>query len=296
MISLSRRAFLGSAAACAWAARSETAIDAHVHLWNYDPKQYAWITNPIMKADFGPSELKPELDRQGIQGAVVVQARSSLDETDWLLDLADRHEPLRAVVAWLPVGDPDLARLLEQYASRKKLRGARAGVELGELSGRRRRFEEGLRALGRAGLAYDLLLSENQLPGAAALAGALPDVTFVVDHLAKPRIRERILSPWRENMREAARRPNLYCKLSGLVNAADPASWTPQDLQPYIDTALETFGPRRLLFGSDWPVCLVAASYERWFQAAARAVEPLTAAEKAWIFGRSAAAAYRLET
>ncbi|MCL6544466.1 MAG: amidohydrolase family protein [Bryobacteraceae bacterium] len=295
MTSLSRRSFIGIAAVGAGGAASEPLVDAHVHLWNYDPQQYPWIGNPIMKADFGPAELKTEMDRTGVGWAIPVQARSSLEETEWLLDLAERHEFLAAVVGWLPTDEAKLAPLLEKYASRRKLRGVRAGVELNAGSERGRRFLDALRALGRAGLAYDIHISEDQLPGVAALAGRLPQVTLVLNHLVKPRIRERILSPWRENMREAARRPNLYCKLSGLVNAADPKTWTPEDLRPYIETALDTFGPRRLMFGSDWPVCLQAASYERWFRAARQAVTRLSPGEQAWIFGRAAARAYRLD-
>lgn len=295
MTSLSRRSFLGTAAVAVRGAFSEPLVDAHVHLWNYDPKQYPWISHPVMKADFGPAELKAEMDRTGIGWAIPVQARASLEETEWLLALAERHQFLAAVVGWLPVEEAKLAALLEKYASRRKLRGIRAGVELNIGSERGKRFLAALRALGRAGLAYDIHISEDQLPGVAALASRVPDVTLVLNHLAKPRIRERILSPWRENMREAARRPNLYCKLSGLVNAADSKTWTLEDLRPYIEIALETFGPRRLMFGSDWPVCLQAAGYERWFRAAREAVATLSRDEHAWVFGRAAEQAYRLD-
>lgn len=294
MTAPSRRRFLAGLAAASRCAAAPPMLDAHVHLWNYDPKQYAWIANPVLKADFGPKELKSEMDPLGVTGAVVVQARSSLAETDWLLDLARRHAFLVGVVGWLPVNSAELPRLLEQYASQPELRGVRAGADLDRNTDRGRRFAEGLMALSRAGLAYDLHISEDQLPAASALAGRLPQVRIIINHLAKPRIRERILSPWRENMREAARRPNLYCKLSGLVNAADLNSWSYDDLRPYIETALETFGPRRLMFGSDWPVCLVASSYERWFRTARRAISALSPDEQAWVFGKTATEAYRI--
>ncbi|MGQ9634407.1 MAG: amidohydrolase family protein [Bryobacteraceae bacterium] len=294
MTSLSRRSFLGTAAAVVRGALSEPRVDAHVHLWNYDPKQYPWISHPVMKTNFGPAELKAEMDRMGVGWAIPVQARSSLEETEWLLALAERHQFLAAVVGWLPMEEAKLAPLLEKYASRRKLRGIRAGVQLNAESEQGKRFIKALRVLGRARLAYDIHISEDQLPGLAALADRAPDVTLVLNHLAKPRIRERILSPWREYMREAARRPNLYCKLSGLVNAADPKMRTLEDLRPYIEIALESFGPRRLMFGSDWPVCLQAAGYEPWFRAARQVLVTLSRDEQAWIFGKTAIEAYQL--
>jgi L-fuconolactonase len=287
MTGLSRRHFLASLAASAGAAEAHPKIDSHQHFWDYDPREYAWISEPVLKGNFGPQQLKAEMDRVGVQGAIPVQARASLKETDWLLDLADRHGFIRGVVGWLPLGDAALPGLLERYASRPKLRGVRTGFQLG-------RIEDGLRLLGRAGLTFDLLIAEGQLPGAIALVDRLPDLTFIIDHLAKPRIGERVVSPWRENIREAAKRPNVYCKLSGLVNAADYRTWTEQDLRPHIDIALAAFGPQRLMFGSDWPVCLVAASYEKWFNTVRLAVAALSKDEQDWIAGRTAALAYRL--
>lgn len=294
MTAMPRRHFLASLAVCAGAAESHPKIDAHHHFWNYNPKEYPWISEPEIKGNFGPQELKAEITRVGVQGSIPVQARSSLKETDWLLDLADRYDFILGVVGWLPVGDTALPELLERYQSRPKLRGIRTGVQLGGPAERLSRFEGGLRLLSRAGLSFDLLISEGQLPDAIALVDRFPDLTFVINHLAKPRIRERVISPWRENIREAAKRSNLYCKLSGLVNAADYRTWTGQDLRPYIDIALAAFGPKRLMFGSDWPVCLVAASYERWFNTARLAVAALSSDEQDWIRGRTAALAYRL--
>ncbi len=294
MTVMPRRHFLASLAMSARSAESHPKIDAHHHFWVYDPKEYAWISEPVLKGNFGPQELKAEMNRVGVQGAIPVQARPSLKETDWLLDLAGHHDFIRGVVGWLPVEDATLPDLLERYASKPKLRGIRTGVRLSGPAERVRRFEGGLRLLGHAGLSFDLLISEGQLLDAMALVDRLPDLTFVMAHLAKPRIRERVISPWRENIREAAKRPNLYCKLSGLVNAADYRTWTDQDLRPYIDIALDAFGPKRLMFGSDWPVCLVAASYERWFNTARLAVAALSPDEQGWIAGRTAALAYRL--
>lgn len=294
MTTLSRRHFLGSIAACAGAAEAHLKIDAHQHFWNYDPPEYTWISEPVLKKDFGPQALRAEMTRVGVGAAIPVQARSSLKETDWLLDLADRDDFIPGVVGWLPVDDAALPSLLERYASKPKLRGIRTGVQLGEQAERLRRFEDGLRLLSRAGLSFDLLISEGQLPGTIKLVDRFPELTFVINHMAKPRIRERVISPWRENIREAAKRPNLYCKLSGLVNAADYRTWTDQDLRPYIDIALAAFGPKRLMFGSDWPVCLVAASYERWFNTAQLAIAALSSDERDWVNGRTAAMAYRL--
>ena len=294
MTVLPRRHFLASLVVSAGAAESHPRIDAHHHFWNYEQKEFPWISEPVLKENFGPQQLEVEMARAGVQGAIPVQARSSLKETDWLLDLADHYDFIRGVVGWLPVGDSALPELLERYESKPKLRGIRTGVQLRGQAERRSRFEDGLRLLGRAGLSFDLLISEGQLPDAIALVDRFPDVTFVIDHMAKPAIKERVISPWRENIREAAKRPNIYCKLSGLVNAADYQNWTGQDLQPYIDVAQAAFGPKRLMFGSDWPVCLVASSYERWFQTARLAVAALSSDEQDWIFGRAAALAYRL--
>jgi L-fuconolactonase len=291
---IGRRQFLVSLAASARAAEPHPKIDAHHHFWSYNPKEYSWVSEQVLKGDFGPRELESEMTREGIQGAIPVQARSSLKETDWLLSLAESHDFIRGVVGWLPVADPGLPDLLERYASKPALRGIRIGVDPGAQGDRRRRFEDGLQRIGRAGLSLDLLISQDQLGAAIDLADRLPDLTFVIDHLAKPRIKDHVLSPWRENIREAAKRPNVYAKLSGLVNAADYGSWTEQDLRPYIDVALEAFGARRLMFGSDWPVCLVAATYERWYTTARRLTAALSPDEQDWVFGRAAAAAYRL--
>lgn len=291
---ISRRGFLTTVAAAAGAAPAAPRIDGHVHFWRYDQVEYPWISAPLLKRNFEPQDLKPELDRAGIASVMAVEARSGLKETDWLLDLAERHSLVAGVVGWLPLDRPELPRLLERYAARPKLRAVRTGVAGGGRPERRKQWKEGLRAVARAGLACDFLISENQLPEVLSIAGSIPELRLVIDHLAKPRIREKILSPWRENIREAARRPGVFCKLSGLVNAAGPRSWTPQDLKPYIDIALEAFGPRRILFGSDWPICLGAANYQQWFHAARLAVASLSAEEQAWIFGRSAAQAYRL--
>jgi L-fuconolactonase len=275
------------------------AIDAHQHFWRYSPEQYGWIGDSmgVLRRDFLPDDLAAELRAAGMAGAVAVQARQSLEETCWLLGLAARHDFIRGVVGWAPLADPDLRDLLAPLAANRKLRGVRHQLQDEPDDGYMLRddFNRGVRALGEFGLAYDILIFERQLPQAIELADRHPGQTFVLDHIAKPRISERALAPWRENMRELARRGHVYVKVSGLATEADWRSWSAEDLGPYLDTVLEAFGPRRLMFGSDWPVCLLAAPYRRWLDVVSDWAAPLSAAERERLFGGAAAEAYRLE-
>jgi L-fuconolactonase len=274
-------------------------IDAHQHFWRYRPEEYGWMAGaglePIRR-DFLPEDLEPELRAAGIAGAVSVQARQTLDETAWLLDLAGRHAFLRGVVGWVPLADPGAAGALERFAGRTKLKGVRHLLqdEPDDDYMLRPDFNAGVGRLHRCQLAYDILIFERHLPQTVRFVDRHPNQVFVLDHIAKPRIRERALSPWRENVAELAKRGNVYCKLSGMATEADWQTWRPEDLRPYFDTVLEAFGPKRLMFGSDWPVLLLAGAYQGWHAVAAEMISALSSSERAWIMGGAAEEAYRL--
>jgi L-fuconolactonase len=270
-------------------------IDAHHHMWKYGP-DYGWITPEmsVIRRDFLPEDLEPLMHHFGIDGTVAVQARGTLEETSWLLGLAEKHPLIRGVVGWVPLTDgAGVKRSLERFAGNRRLLGVRHVVQ-DEPDPRfilRPDFNEGIRALKEFGLRYDILIFERHLPAAIEFVDRHPNQTFILDHIAKPRIKDKILAPWDRNMRELAKRQNVYCKLSGMVTEADPR-WTPQDLQPYIDVVLAAFGPRRIMYGSDWPVMLLASDYERWYRTVSVAVSKLSKAEQDRIMGGTAAEAY----
>jgi L-fuconolactonase len=272
-------------------------IDAHHHLWKYSAAEYGWITpeQRVIRRDFLPEDLEPLMHHFGIEGTVAVQARQTLEETTWLLGLAEMHPLIRGVVGWVPLTDgAGVKRSLEQFAGNRRLRGVRHLVQ-DEQDPRyilRKDFNEGVSALREFGLRFDILIFERHLPAAIEFVDRHPNQTFILDHVAKPRIKDKIISPWDRNMRELAKRQNVYCKLSGMVTEADPQRWTPADLQPYIDVALAAFGPRRLMYGSDWPVMLLACDYARWYGTVTNAIVKLSKAEQDRIMGGTAAEAY----
>ncbi|HLK62427.1 MAG TPA: amidohydrolase family protein [Bryobacteraceae bacterium] len=272
-------------------------IDAHHHLWKYSSAEYGWITPEmrVIRRDFLPGDLEQLMHHFDIEGTVAVQARQTIEETSWLLDLAQQHSLIRGVVGWVPLADGvRVKQSLERFAARPKLRAVRHVVQ-DEPDPRfilRADFNEGVNALLEFGLRYDILIFERHLPAAIEFVDRHPKQTFILDHIAKPRIKDRVVSPWDRNIRELAKRQNVYCKLSGMVTEADPKGWTPQVLQPYIDVVLESFGPRRLMYGSDWPVMLLASDYERWYRTVNAAIGKLSKAEQERIMGGTAAEAY----
>jgi len=273
-------------------------IDAHQHFWNYAPEEYGWIDSSmeVLRRDFLPEHLKPEIDQSGVSGVVAVQARESLNETLWLLDLASNNSFIRAVVGWVPLTEPDVADTIGPLLTLGPLRGLRHVLQ-GEADDPymlREDFNRGVSALRDVDLAYDILILERHLPYAIEFVDRHPDQVLIVDHIAKPKIRQNVISPWREQIRALALRPNVYCKLSGLVTEASWAAWTEQQLEPYFDTVLDAFGPGRLMFGSDWPVCLLATSYRRWFEIVSKWIASLTASERDAILGGTATKAYRI--
>jgi len=273
-------------------------IDSHHHFWHYTEADYGWIPPAwaALKRDFLPADLHQEISAAGVDGVISVQARQALVETDWLLDFAARHAFIRGVVGWVPLIDPAIETHLDQYTAHPKLRALRHVLQAEEDDAYMLRpdFNRGIAALTRRGLAYDILIFERHLPHTLTFVDRHPEQVFVLDHVAKPRIAANELEPWASNIRELARRPHVACKLSGLVTEADVSTWTPVQLQPYFDVVLEAFGPSRLLFGSDWPVCLAGVGYARWKQTVEAALPTLSAAEHAAVFGGNAQRLYRL--
>ena len=271
-------------------------IDAHHHLWSYCKQEYSWIGAGMdtIARDFTAADLQAESAPRGIAGSVVVQARQSLTETEWLLDLAAGNQFIRGVVGWAPIVDPRFPEILERWNGRKKLKGLRHVIqaEPDDEFMLRRDFNAGISALG--GLVYDVLIYERQLAAAIKFVDRHPNQVFVLDHLAKPRIKEQTLEPWRTNLFELAKRENVHCKLSGMVTEADWKNWSAADLRPYTDAALEAFGAERLMFGSDWPVCLLACSYREWFEAASSLLRELSVTEQNLVFGGVASKVYSL--
>src|SRR5262245_59518466 len=273
-------------------------IDSHQHFWRYRPETHGWIKKrmTVLRRDFLPEDLEPLLGAEGISGCVAVQAAQSLDETRFLLELADRHPFIRAVVGWVDLVAPDLEAQLESFKACRQLRGMRhiAQDAIDDFWLAREDVIRGVDKLGRFGLTYDLLVFPRQIGAAFALAKALPHQPFVLDHVAKPEIARGRIEPWATDLRRRAELPNVCCKLSGLVTEAREG-WQPADFRPYLDVVLEAFGPRRLMFGSDWPVCLLAGSYANVAGLARRAISALSRDEQDAVLGGNAARFYGIE-
>ncbi len=273
-------------------------IDSHHHFWHYDPAQHAWIPRDwtVIQRDFLPADLAAEVAAAGVDGVVSVQARQSLEETRWLLDFAAEHAFIRGVVGWVPLIDASIEAILEPLAANPKLCGVRHVLhdEPDDQYMLRADFNRGIEAVTRRGLVYDLLIFERHLPDTLTFVDRHPNQVFVLDHIAKPRIAAGELEPWAKNLRELARRPNVACKVSGMVTEADVGTWTPAQLRPYFDVVLGVFGPQRLLYGTDWPVCLAGVAYGRWKQTVEDWIAPLSACERAAIMGANAERIYRL--
>jgi L-fuconolactonase len=273
-------------------------IDAHHHLWRYTPQDYGWIDESMLQLqrDFLPQDLTAVIASAEIDGTIAVQARQTMQETRWLLDLADRCSAIRGVVGWAPIAGEDFPGVMEEFEHRPKLKGLRHVIQ-GEKDENyilREAFNSGIRSMLGSALVYDILIFERHLPQTIDFVTEHPNQIFVLDHIAKPLIRESILQPWATRIRELAQRENIYCKISGLVTEADWAAWTPESLRPYLDVVVESFGPHRLMSGSDWPVCLVASDYSRWFNVLHDYFDPFSQTEKDAIFGATATEVYGL--
>lgn len=275
-----------------------TKIDAHHHFWRYDPIEYAWISDGMstIRRDFEPPDLAPELKAAGVEGVVSVQARQTIEETWQLLTYADQNEFIKGVVGWVPLSSPDLNRTLATVATHPKLRGVRHIVqdEPDPDYILRENFNRGISALRPFHLTYDILIYERHLPQAIEFVDRHPNQTFVLDHLAKPKVKSGEMSPWRENIQKLAARPHVYCKISGLATEADHQHWTEEQLRPYVEVVVEAFSPRRVMFGSDWPVCLLAISYGDWAKMVERFTSGFSHSEQDRIWSGTAREAYKL--
>lgn len=273
-------------------------FDTHHHFWNYNPAEYDWIDDEMasIRKNFLPENLKETLESTDVRGVVSVQARQSLEETDWLLKMAAENDFMKGVVGWVPLADPASGEILEKYAANKWLKGVRHVIQ-GEPDPEfmlREDFNRGISHLKQYGLVYDILITENQLPNTIRFVDRHPEQQFVVDHIAKPKIKTGEIDAWKRNLEELARRENVSCKISGMVTEAGFKTWTEKQLQPYFDVVLEAFGPSRLMFGSDWPVCLVATNYIDWLNLVKKATLDCSLMEREQIFYENAIKIYRL--
>lgn len=273
-------------------------IDAHQHFWHFDPIRDSWITEEmsLLKRDYLPGDLELLLTANGMDGSVAVQADQSEEETRFLLGLADDSPFILGVVGWVDLLSPDIENRLESYSRFERFRGVRhiAQAEPDDFL-MREEVVRGVGALGDFDLTYDILIYPQQLPAALALVEELPGQRFVVDHMAKPPIADLVMEPWAAFMRDLSDHPNVWCKVSGLVTEANWAAWRPEDLRPYLDLVFDAFGPYRLMFGSDWPVCLLAAEYGPVLGLVEDYARQLTAPERDQVFGGTAARFYGLK-
>jgi L-fuconolactonase len=275
-------------------------IDAHQHFWVFDPREYDWIDDSMtsLRRDFLPGDLEPQLERNGFQGCVAVQARQMLEETRWLLELAAGAPFILGVVGWVDLCSPGVRSQLESFAGNPKLVGLRHTVQ-DEPDDRfllRPEFLRGISILEEFDLAYDILIHPKHLPVAVEFVGRFPRQRFVLDHLAKPPIKRGELEPWAAGIRELASFQNVFCKLSGLVTEADWGNWKQEQIVPYLDVAFECFGPNRLMIGSDWPVCGLAASYSRVLDLVKDYLSRTTSEVRDAVLGENAQRFWRLQS
>jgi len=273
-------------------------IDAHQHFWKYDPVRDSWITDDmsVIKSDFFPNNLQATLKRNGFDGCVAVQADQSEEETLFLLDLAARHDFIKGVVGWIDLRSDHVQSRLGFFARFKKLKGFRHIVQgetdenflLGDA------FCHGIKLLANYRFSYDLLVKPHQLKSAIQFVKKFPDQFFVIDHLAKPFIKDQLLGDWKKEMAQLGQFENVSCKISGMVTEADWKNWKTADFKPYIDHVISSFGTDRIMFGSDWPVCLVAGNYEQVIEVVEKNTAHLSQHEKKLLWGVNAENFYDL--
>jgi L-fuconolactonase len=273
-------------------------IDSHHHLWRYTAREFDWIDDSMapLRRNFLTEDLMVELAKGKVDGVVTVQARQTLEETRWLLELAKGCSAMRGIVGWAPIVAADFETSLNAFAAEPKLVGLRHVVQAepdGFLDSDG--FNRGISIMRGSGLVYDVLIVERQLDEAIRFVDRHPQQVFVLDHAAKPKIANGEIEPWRGRIRELSRRDNVFCKISGMVTEDSWLHWSIESLRPYLDVVVEAFGPERLMAGSDWPVCLVATEYERWWRVLRDYFADYSEAEQAQIFGVTAMRTYGLE-
>lgn len=273
-------------------------IDAHQHFWKFDPARDSWITEEmsVIQKNFFPADLKPVLQQNGIDGCVAVQASQSEEETDFLTSLANDNSFIKGVVGWVDLQANDIEERLLKYKSTPVVKGFRH-----VLQGEPQRdlmlkpeFERGIAALQKHGFTYDILIFPDQIKFSEELVASFPEQKFVIDHIAKPYIKRKEVDGWKQDMQKIAKHENVYCKISGMVTEADWKEWKKEDFKPYLDVVVSAFGMDRILFGSDWPVCLVAASYEKMLEIVKDYFASFSKEEQDQFFGLNAIRFYNL--
>lgn len=274
-------------------------VDSHQHFWQYGPERHGWINDDmsLLKRDFLPVHLKDEFDANGVSGCVSVQADQSEEETEFLLGLADKNPFVKGVVGWVDLRSGAVEERLTHFKGFPKLVGFRHVVQSEPDNNfmLREDFKRGLGLLRKYGFTYDILIYPTQMPAAEEIVRTFPDQKFVIDHVAKPYIKKGIVEPWAGAMRSIAKNENVYCKVSGMVTEADWENWQYDDFVPYLDVVMEAFGPDRIMFGSDWPVCLLAGSYDRVKAIVEKYIAGLSEAEKLRVMGGTAMEFYGIK-
>jgi len=274
-------------------------IDAHQHYWSMSRTDYGWITPelPVLYRDYLPEDLEIHLKKHSIDGTISVQAAPTYQETEYLFTLADRSDSILGVVGWLDLLDPSHQEYFERWRKHPKFVGFRIMIqEMSDASGLLEpKFVEALQVYAEMGFPVDLLVTSNQLNELNELLDAVPGLRGVIDHIGKPRIAEQVFEPWAAQIERASRHQNIYCKISGLVTEADHQAWKPQHFKRYIEHVLEVFGPERVIFGTDWPVCLLAATYDEVLDILESAIpKSWGKQERARLFGENAREFYKL--
>ncbi len=274
-------------------------IDAHQHFWNYDPISHAWINDDmqVIRQNFHPKDLQPVLHSNGVNGCVAVQADQTEAETDFLIELVKENNFIKGVVGWVDLRADNLHERLAHYQQTKIVKGFRHILQGEEPAFMlQESFKRGIGGLADFGFTYDLLVYPKHLSAALELVQAFPNQRFVIDHIAKPFIKDGLIDEWKTLIHSFTHSPNVSCKVSGIVTEADWKNWKSTDFTPYLDVITETFGSKRIMYGSDWPVCLVAASYERMYGLVKDYYAGFSKDEQADIFGNNAKEFYNLNT
>ena len=273
------------------------AIDAHQHFWRYHPVQHSWINDEmaVIRKDFLPEDLQPVLQENGVEGCIAVQADQTEAETDFLLQLAAENNFIKGVVGWVDLQAKNLQDRLEHYAHFPVIKGFRHILQ-GEKPEfmLQSSFKNGFGLFKYYNFTYDILIYPRHLPAALQLVKQFPDVQFVIDHIAKPYIKNGLIDKWKEDMIAIAQYPNVHCKISGMVTEADMRNWKQPDFTPYLDVVTEAFGINRIMYGSDWPVCLAAGSYNAVMGIVKEYFASFSADERQSFFNKNASAFYHL--
>jgi L-fuconolactonase len=274
-------------------------LDSHQHFWSYNSNEYGWISNDmeILQKDYLPDQLKAELSSIGFDGSVAVQARQSLEETQWLLDLAQQNSFIKGVIGWVDLCSPDVEKQLFQFSGNPKLVGIRHVIhdEPDDDFILMKSFLRGISYLKKFGLTYDILIFPRHLSNTIRFVSQFPEQIFILDHIAKPSIKDKKMSPWKEDIEKLARFRNVYCKLSGMVTEANIKDWKQEELIPYLDIVFDAFDINRLIIGSDWPVCKIAGSYKQIMHVVLDYIKTFSDQDKKKILGENAVKAYDLK-